>query len=205
MAAPDPIRYRESLPDRMIVPAAQARLGPPWPASSSSSPWPSPGSTSCPPRTTPRSASGSSRADLLELLAEDGGWDALVVRSQTRVDAELLAAAAPRRERRRRGKRRDRPDRRRGGDARRGDDRQRPDRQHHRRRRAHHGAHARPASSRGRADASVRQGEWDRRQVHRQGAARQDARASSASARSARRSRAAPPASRCASSPATPT
>ncbi len=30
------------------------------------------------------------------LLAEDGGWDALVVRSQTRVDAELLAAAAPR-------------------------------------------------------------------------------------------------------------
>ena len=39
---------------------------------------------------------GLSRADLITLLAEDGGWDALVVRSQTRVDAELLAAAAPR-------------------------------------------------------------------------------------------------------------
>ena len=37
-----------------------------------------------------------SRADLLVALAEEGGWDALVVRSQTRVDAELLAAAAPR-------------------------------------------------------------------------------------------------------------
>ena len=37
-----------------------------------------------------------SRADLLTALGEDGGWDALVVRSQTRVDAELLAAAAPR-------------------------------------------------------------------------------------------------------------
>ena len=36
------------------------------------------------------------RAELLAALAEDGGWDALVVRSQTRVDAELLAAAAPR-------------------------------------------------------------------------------------------------------------
>jgi D-3-phosphoglycerate dehydrogenase / 2-oxoglutarate reductase len=36
------------------------------------------------------------RAALLEALGEDGGWDALVVRSQTRVDAELLAAAAPR-------------------------------------------------------------------------------------------------------------
>ncbi len=36
------------------------------------------------------------RTDLLAALAEDGGWDALVVRSQTRVDAELLAAAAPR-------------------------------------------------------------------------------------------------------------
>ena len=33
---------------------------------------------------------------MLGLLGEDGGWDALVVRSQTRVDAELLAAAAPR-------------------------------------------------------------------------------------------------------------
>jgi D-3-phosphoglycerate dehydrogenase len=36
------------------------------------------------------------RARLLGLLAEDGGWDALIVRSQTRVDGELLAAAAPR-------------------------------------------------------------------------------------------------------------
>ena len=36
------------------------------------------------------------RGDLLAALAEEGGWDALVVRSQTRVDAELLAAAAPR-------------------------------------------------------------------------------------------------------------
>jgi D-3-phosphoglycerate dehydrogenase len=36
------------------------------------------------------------RAELLAALAEEGGWDALVVRSQTRVDAELLAAAAPR-------------------------------------------------------------------------------------------------------------
>ena len=36
------------------------------------------------------------RSDLLTALAEGGGWDALVVRSQTRVDAELLAAAAPR-------------------------------------------------------------------------------------------------------------
>ena len=36
------------------------------------------------------------RAELLVALAEDGGWDALVVRSQTRIDAELLAAAAPR-------------------------------------------------------------------------------------------------------------
>lgn len=39
---------------------------------------------------------GLSRDELLALLAADGGWDALVVRSQTRVDAELLAAAAPR-------------------------------------------------------------------------------------------------------------
>lgn len=36
------------------------------------------------------------RETLLGVLAEDGGWDALVVRSQTRVDAELLTAAAPR-------------------------------------------------------------------------------------------------------------
>jgi D-3-phosphoglycerate dehydrogenase / 2-oxoglutarate reductase len=39
---------------------------------------------------------GLTRDDLLGLLAEGGGWDALVVRSQTRVDAELLAAAEPR-------------------------------------------------------------------------------------------------------------
>ena len=37
-----------------------------------------------------------SRDQMLGLLAEGGGWDALVVRSQTRVDAELLTAAAPR-------------------------------------------------------------------------------------------------------------
>ena len=36
------------------------------------------------------------RAELLEALAEGSGWDALVVRSQTRVDAELLDAASPR-------------------------------------------------------------------------------------------------------------
>jgi len=36
------------------------------------------------------------RDALLRLLQEGGGWDALVVRSQTRVDAELLNAAAPR-------------------------------------------------------------------------------------------------------------
>ncbi|HEX2194607.1 MAG TPA: phosphoglycerate dehydrogenase [Candidatus Limnocylindria bacterium] len=36
------------------------------------------------------------RDELLGLLTEEGGWDALVVRSQTRVDGELLAAAAPR-------------------------------------------------------------------------------------------------------------
>ena len=39
---------------------------------------------------------GLSRAELLDALRDDGGWDALVVRSQTRVDAELLDAAAPR-------------------------------------------------------------------------------------------------------------
>ena len=39
---------------------------------------------------------GLARDALLQQLSEDGGWDALVVRSQTRVDAELLAAAAPR-------------------------------------------------------------------------------------------------------------
>jgi D-3-phosphoglycerate dehydrogenase len=39
---------------------------------------------------------GMQRGTLLLALAADGGWDALVVRSQTRVDAELLAAAAPR-------------------------------------------------------------------------------------------------------------
>src|SRR5918996_1870800 len=37
-----------------------------------------------------------SRDQMLGLLAEGGGWDALVVRSQTRVDGELLTAAAPR-------------------------------------------------------------------------------------------------------------
>jgi D-3-phosphoglycerate dehydrogenase / 2-oxoglutarate reductase len=36
------------------------------------------------------------RPELLALLADGGGYDALVVRSQTRVDAELLSAAAPR-------------------------------------------------------------------------------------------------------------
>ena len=39
---------------------------------------------------------GLGRDELLGLLAEGGGWDALIVRSQTRVDAELLSAAAPR-------------------------------------------------------------------------------------------------------------
>ena len=39
---------------------------------------------------------GLSRAELLSLLGDGDGWDALIVRSQTRVDAELLAAAAPR-------------------------------------------------------------------------------------------------------------
>jgi D-3-phosphoglycerate dehydrogenase len=39
---------------------------------------------------------GLARVDLLALLGAEDGWDALVVRSQTRVDAELLAAAAPR-------------------------------------------------------------------------------------------------------------
>lgn len=39
---------------------------------------------------------GLQRDALLDALRADGGWDALVVRSQTRVDAELLDAAAPR-------------------------------------------------------------------------------------------------------------
>ncbi len=39
---------------------------------------------------------GVGRDDVLQLLGDGGGWDALVVRSQTRVDAELLSAAAPR-------------------------------------------------------------------------------------------------------------
>lgn len=39
---------------------------------------------------------GLPRSELLAALSEDAGWDALVVRSQTRVDDELLAAAAPR-------------------------------------------------------------------------------------------------------------
>jgi len=36
------------------------------------------------------------RDEVLSLLRRDGGWDALVVRSQTHVDVELLSAAAPR-------------------------------------------------------------------------------------------------------------
>jgi D-3-phosphoglycerate dehydrogenase len=39
---------------------------------------------------------GLDREAVLGVLGEDGGWDALVVRSQTRVDAPLLSAAAPR-------------------------------------------------------------------------------------------------------------
>jgi D-3-phosphoglycerate dehydrogenase len=39
---------------------------------------------------------GLDRDAVLGVLGEGGGWDALVVRSQTRVDAGLLAAAAPR-------------------------------------------------------------------------------------------------------------
>ncbi|MCA1569804.1 MAG: phosphoglycerate dehydrogenase [Chloroflexi bacterium] len=39
---------------------------------------------------------GLRRDAVLELLGERGGWDALIVRSQTRVDAELLSAAEPR-------------------------------------------------------------------------------------------------------------
>jgi D-3-phosphoglycerate dehydrogenase / 2-oxoglutarate reductase len=39
---------------------------------------------------------GLERHEVLAMLGADGGWDALVVRSQTRVDAELLAAASPR-------------------------------------------------------------------------------------------------------------
>jgi D-3-phosphoglycerate dehydrogenase len=39
---------------------------------------------------------GQPRETLLQELSDGDGWDALVVRSQTRVDAELLAAAAPR-------------------------------------------------------------------------------------------------------------
>jgi len=39
---------------------------------------------------------GLERDRQLELIARPPGWDALVVRSQTRVDAELLAGAAPR-------------------------------------------------------------------------------------------------------------
>ncbi len=39
---------------------------------------------------------GMPRNELLHVLAEGGGWDAIVVRSQTRVDRELLDAAAPR-------------------------------------------------------------------------------------------------------------
>ena len=36
------------------------------------------------------------RSEVLNRVGEAGGWDALIVRSQTRVDAELLRAAAPR-------------------------------------------------------------------------------------------------------------
>lgn len=39
---------------------------------------------------------GMGRDELLRCLTEGGGWDALIVRSQTAIDAELLAAAAPR-------------------------------------------------------------------------------------------------------------
>jgi D-3-phosphoglycerate dehydrogenase / 2-oxoglutarate reductase len=39
---------------------------------------------------------GLARDELLSLLSAKPGWDALVVRSQTRVDAELLDAASPR-------------------------------------------------------------------------------------------------------------
>jgi D-3-phosphoglycerate dehydrogenase / 2-oxoglutarate reductase len=39
---------------------------------------------------------GLDRGALLRTLGEGGGWDALVVRSQTRVDGELLEVAAPR-------------------------------------------------------------------------------------------------------------
>lgn len=39
---------------------------------------------------------GLPRDELLRLLGEAGGFDAIVVRSQTRVDAQLLAAGAPR-------------------------------------------------------------------------------------------------------------
>lgn len=39
---------------------------------------------------------GLGREEVLRLLGAGGGWDALIVRSQTRVDAELLAAAEPR-------------------------------------------------------------------------------------------------------------
>ena len=39
---------------------------------------------------------GLSRDELLELLNDGAGWDALVVRSQTKVDAELLVAGVPR-------------------------------------------------------------------------------------------------------------
>ena len=38
---------------------------------------------------------GLGRDEMLGLLGEGGGWEALIVRSQTRVDSELLSAAAP--------------------------------------------------------------------------------------------------------------
>ncbi len=39
---------------------------------------------------------GADREEVLRVLGAAEGWDALIVRSQTRVDAELLAAGAPR-------------------------------------------------------------------------------------------------------------
>ncbi len=39
---------------------------------------------------------GMDRGEVLRCLRDGEGWDALIVRSQTRVDAELLEAAAPR-------------------------------------------------------------------------------------------------------------
>ena len=135
---------------------------------------------------------GLSRADLLAALGADGGWDALVVRSQTRVDAELLEAAAPRLERRRRGERRHRPDRYPGGDPRRRDGRQRPNGKHDRRRRAHHGAHARAAAPRGSRQRVARRRRVGSGLASPATSCVGEPSASSASGRSGERSRAAP-------------